>query len=601
MSTPTAVDPSDTNLIHLLHELWGSLSRRRHLQLVVLLLVMLASSAAEVVSLAAVLPFLAVLANPDELWNQPVVHHWALKLEITSPEALLLPITITFVMAALAAGAIRLLNLWLNGMLAAAIGSDLSCDTYQRTLYQPYEVHLARNSSELITSISTDVNRVIYQMLTPLLLLLSSALIAVSLITTLLVIDASLALGVGLIIGIVYIFAVGVSRGPLKELGQRQVVLNRDLIQALQEGLGAIREVLLNGHQNYYGSIYRQADRLLRRAGAEEIFLSSYPRLILEPVGMALIAVAGYLLVHEQGVGRALPLLGALALGAQRLLPIIQKVYEGWALSRASKESLANVLQLIRQPLPKENDNWRPNQFAFQRFLVMEGVRYQYGDNQPEVLQGLNLVIHKGERIGLVGTTGSGKSTAMDLIMGLLKPTAGRILIDGNDIHELDELNRLKAWRSTIAHVPQSIYLADSSFAENIALGLPRDDINLRRVRRAAEKAQIGRFIESTPQGYDSFVGERGIRLSGGQRQRIAIARALYKQAQVMVFDEATSALDTDTEEAVMNSIDGLSRELTIMIIAHRVSTLSRCDRVIRLEKGKIVGEVNQATASDVE
>jgi len=585
---PSATPVPAPSLFQLLRQLWDYLSRRRRVQLGILLLVMLASSAAEVFSLAAVLPFLAVLANPEGLWNLPLVQQWAPWLGITSADALLLPITIAFALAALAAGAIRLLNLWLNGRIAAAIGSDLSCEAYRRTLYQPYCVHLARNSSELIASISTDVGRVIYQLLNPLLLLLGSALIAVSLIATLLVIDSALVLWVGLVVGLVYVLSMAASRRPLQQLGQLQVVLNRRLIQALQEGLGAIRDVLLDGNQNLYGAIYRQADRPLRRAEADAMFLSAFPRLVLEPVGMALIAGAAYVLVREQGVAKALPLLGALAFGVQRLLPLAQKVYEGWAQSRLAKESLTTVLQLIRQPIPAHSELSSPDQFPFQRALVLERVQFRYGPDLDEVLQGLSLVIHKGERIGLVGSTGSGKSTTLDLMMGLLQPTAGRILVDGSCLHDPNYPQRLVAWRATIAHVPQTIYLSDSSIAENIAFGVPRSQIDPQRVRRAAQQAQIDEFIEKSPDGYASFVGERGIRLSGGQRQRIGIARALYKQAQVLVFDEATSALDTDTEQAVMQAIEGLSRDLTIVMIAHRLSTVARCDRIIRLEKGLV-------------
>ena len=589
MPAPPATNAAhDPSLRQLLRQLWAYLSRRRRLQLGVLLLVMLASSAAEVLSLAAVLPFLAVLANPEGLWNQPLVQQWALRLGIASAEALLLPITIAFAVAALAAGAIRLLNLWLNGRLAAAIGSDLSCEAYRRTLYQPYAVHLARNSSELIASISGDVGRVISSVLNPLLLLLSSGLIAISLVLALLVIDWTIAVGAGLVVGLVYVAAMVASRRPLQVMGQRQVLLNRQLIQALQEGLGAIRDVLLDGTHAFYADTYRRADQPLRRSVADASFLSTYPRLVMEPVGMALIAVMGFVVVRQQGVARALPLLGALALGSQRLLPVVQKVYEGWAQTRNAKGSLEKVLNMLSQSVPCGLSQRRAKPLALMQGLRFQGVHFAYGPELPEVLKGIDLDIGRGERIGIIGSTGSGKSTSLDLLMGLLLPTAGRILLDGEDLHDPQHPERLSSWYSTIAHVPQSIFLADSTIAENIAFGLPYDQMDMRRVRLAAEQAQIAGFIESSSAGYNSFVGERGIRLSGGQRQRIGIARALYKQAQVLVFDEATSALDSDTEVAVMQAIEGLSRTLTVMIIAHRLSTVERCDRVVVLSQGVI-------------
>jgi ATP-binding cassette, subfamily B, bacterial PglK len=228
---------------------------------------------------------------------------------------------------------------------------------------------------------------------------------------------------------------------------------------------------------------------------------------------------------------------------------------------------------------------------ALREGIRLEGVHFRYGPEQPEVLRGLEVEIRRGERIGLIGSTGSGKSTTVDLLMGLLAPSAGRVLVDGMDLHNPAHSERLAAWRAAIAHVPQSIYLADSSIAENIAFGVPRDQIDLARVQQAAEQAQIASFIEASPEGYGSFVGERGIRLSGGQRQRIGIARALYKQAQVLVLDEATSALDTATEQALMEAVNALSEELTVVMIAHRLSTVQQCDRVIRLERGRVAAD----------
>jgi ATP-binding cassette subfamily B protein len=262
-----------------------------------------------------------------------------------------------------------------------------------------------------------------------------------------------------------------------------------------------------------------------------------------------------------------------------------QKVYEGWAQSRSAKDSLANVLALLAQPLPAEALLPPPQPMVVRQSIRLQGVRFRYGPELPEVLLGLDLEIRRGERIGLIGSTGSGKSTLVDLLMGLLEPTGGRILVDGADLHDLQNPGRLAAWRSAIAHVPQS------SIAENIAFGVPRDQIDLSRVRQAAEQAQIAGFIESSPKGYGAFVGERGIRLSGGQRQRIGIARALYKQAQVIVLDEATAALDNATEHAVMEAVEGLSRALTIVMIAHRLTTVAHCDRVIRLQQGCIAAE----------
>jgi ATP-binding cassette subfamily B protein len=283
-----------------------------------------------------------------------------------------------------------------------------------------------------------------------------------------------------------------------------------------------------------------------------------------------------------------LPVLGALALGAQRLLPLLQQLYANWAQLNAFQASLADALDLLDQPLPDDVFRKRSVEpLEFTDAIRFDGVRFRYNIDGPWVLDNFNLTIPKGARIGFVGSTGSGKSTALDLLMGLLEPTQGQMLVDGQPIIG----DRRRAWQQTIAHVPQSIYLSDSTLAENIAFGVPRDAIDHNRVRNAARLAQIADFIEGRPEAYGAFVGERGIRLSGGQRQRIGIARALYKQASVLVFDEATSALDNATEEAVIDAIENLNRDLTILLIAHRLTTVQRCDTIVELGQGRMVAQ----------
>jgi ABC-type bacteriocin/lantibiotic exporter with double-glycine peptidase domain len=570
----------------LLRGIWGHLSRRRRLQLGVLLLVMLASGLAELVSLGAVLPFLAVLSDPERLWQQPLIQALAARVGFTAASDLLLPATLAFAAAVVLAALIRLANLWLNGRLAAAVGSDLSCEAYRRTLYQPYGVHVQRNSAAVITGTTTQIARTVLA-LTSLLQLITAEVVALGLLTGLLLIDWAVALGAAALFGSVYGLLAITARKELRRNSQRIAAAAKQQIKALQEGLGAIRDVLLDGNQRTYVEIYRQADRPQRQLQAKNQFLGAFPRYAVEALGLVAIALLGGLLVLQQGAGAAvIPLLGALALGAQRLLPALQQVYGSWSSLKGFNADLAGVLAMLNQPLPPQVTVAEP--LPLRQAIRLESVHFRYGPDQPEVLRGLDLEIRRGERIGLIGSTGSGKSTTVDLLMGLLEPSQGRILVDGADLHDPAHPERLAAWRATIAHVPQSIFLADSSIAENIAFGIPKEQIDLERVRQAAEQAQIASFIESGTDGYDTFVGERGVRLSGGQRQRIGIARALYKQATVIVLDEATSALDMATEEAVMAELEGLSRELTVVMIAHRLSTVQRCDRVIRLAKGCI-------------
>jgi ATP-binding cassette subfamily B protein len=280
-------------------------------------------------------------------------------------------------------------------------------------------------------------------------------------------------------------------------------------------------------------------------------------------------------------------MLGALALGAQRLLPAMQQSHGAWASIAGHHASLADAIDLLDQPVSIELLEPPPEPLRLRDAIHFDSVYFRYASDGPWILEDLNLTIRRGARVGFVGTTGSGKSTALDLLMGLLTPTEGVVLVDGEPLRG----DRIRAWQRTIAHVPQSIYLADATLAENIAFGLPREAIDLQRVKHAARQAQIADFIESRKEAYDALVGERGIRLSGGQRQRVGIARALYRQASVLVFDEATSALDTATEESVMDAIERLTTDLTILLIAHRLTTVRRCDTVVELEHGRIVAQ----------
>jgi len=549
---------------------------------------MLISAFAEVVSLGAVLPFLGILVAPDRVFGHPIVADVALAWGITSADQLVLPLTVAFAAAALIAGAIRILLLWVSTRLAYATGADLSIEVYRRTLYQPYRVHVARNSSEVISGITNKINGVTFGVLLQLLILVSSTVLLVAIMLALIAIDPMVASVAAVGFGASYALITWMSRRRLHRNSQRIAFEQTQVVKALQEGLGGIRDMLLDGTQPVYCDIYRQADHPLRRAQGNNVFIGGSPRYVMEALGMVLIAALAYALSRQVGgIATALPVLGALALGAQRLLPALQQIYSAWASIAGNHASLADTIALLDQPLPAELLQPAPAPLPFQDAIRFDAVRFRYTGDGPWVLDGLNLTIPKGARVGFVGSTGSGKSTTLDLLMGLLTPTEGELLVDGQPISG----NRLRAWQRSIAHVPQSIYLADTTLAENIAFGVPPDTIDLGRVQRAARQAQIADFIESSPEGYQAYVGERGIRLSGGQRQRIGIARALYKQASVLVFDEATSALDNATEQSVMDAIEGLSSDLTILLIAHRLTTVRRCDTIVELEHGQVVAQ----------
>jgi ABC-type multidrug transport system fused ATPase/permease subunit len=576
------------SLPDLLLRLWCHLSVCRRRQFLLLMGLMLVSALAEVVSLGLVLPFLGILAAPELVFRHPIVRDLAMEWGIYSAYELRLPLTFLFAAAAITAGSIRILLLWSSTRIAFASGADLGIEVYRRTLYQPYQIHVARNSSEVISGITNKVNGVVFGVLSPLLTLAGSAVLIVAIMLALIAIDPIVASMAVAGFGAGYALITWISRRRLHLNSQRIAHEQTQVVKALQEGLGGIRDVLLDGTQPIYGDIYRQADYALRRAQSNNIFIGGSPRYIMEALGMVLIAAFAYSLSQQAGgIATALPVLGALAIGAQRLLPALQQSYSAWSSIAGNHASLTDTVALLDQPLPAEIQQPAPAPLIFHNTIRFDAVSFRYTDNGPLVLNGLNLTIPRGARVGFVGSTGSGKSTTLDLLMGLLVPTEGELLVDGQPIIG----NRLRAWQRSIAHVPQTIYLADATLAENIAFGVSPSNIDLVRVQQAARKAQIANFIESSSDGYKGYVGERGIRLSGGQRQRIGIARALYKQASVLVFDEATSALDNATEQSVMDAIDGLSSDLTILLIAHRLSTVRRCDIIVNLEHGQVVAQ----------
>lgn len=575
------------SLPELLLLLWGKLSRQRKVQFWLVFILTLVSAVAEVISLGAVVPFLGVMVAPEKFFSNPFVYELAHLLGITSPDALLLPFAIAFAGAAVIAASIRMLLLWANTRLAFLTGSDISIEIYRRTLYQPFRVHLERNSSEVSASLNYKVGYTV-GILLQLLTLVSAVVQLIAVMMALLALNPTVATIAAVGFGSSYALISWMYKKKLAVNAERISKESTQVIKAVQEGLGGIRDVLLDGNQQFYCDIYRRADYPLRLAMGNNIFMAGSPRFAMEAIGMALIVGLAYSLsLQSGGIASALPLLGALALGAQRLLPALQQCYSAWAGIAGSRDALSDTLNFLEQPLPDCLISQELRPLVFKDKISFEGVFFQYSSNSGLIIDNLSLDIPRRARIGIVGGTGSGKSTVLDLLMGLIEPTQGAIRVDGTSIAG----QNCRAWQQVIAHVPQTIYLADTTLAENIAFGVPREDIDMQRVVEAARQAKIAEFIESRPDGYNTFAGERGVRLSGGQRQRIGIARALYKQASVLIFDEATSALDNATEQEVMSAIEDLDRDLTVVIVAHRLTTIKYCDIILELSNGKLVAQ----------
>lgn len=573
------------NILELLMRLWNHVEKKRQKQFILVFLLMVITSFAEIISISAVFPFLGVLTAPNKIFNINEIQGVLGKFNITSPEEMLLPISIGFGAAALIAGILRILLLLVSTRLSFSVGAELGASIYKRTLYQPYETHCNRNSSEVISAVSNKTNGVIYSIIFPCLTILSNCILLVATISLLVSVNPKITLIIFGGFGLIYILIIQVNRKVLKRNSLNIAKETTLVIKALQEGLGCVRELIIDGAQKTYCKVYEEADNSLRKSQASQLFIGQSPRYAVETLGICLITTVAYFLTEEEGgIAIALPLLGALAMGAQRILPVLQSAYGSWINIYGQQNILKDVVTLLEQKIPEYTKQELNKKHIFEKEIELLNINFKYMSNSENSLNNIELKIKKGARIGFVGATGSGKTTLLDIIMSLLKPTEGNLLVDGKIINYENQ----QEWRNNIAHVPQTLFLIDGTVAENIAFGLEEKDIDYERVIEVAKQAHLAETIENWPLKYKTLVGERGVRMSGGQRQRIGIARALYKKVGVIVLDEATSALDNETENNIMKEIEKLDSKITILIIAHRITTLKHTDNIVVLEKGKI-------------
>jgi len=538
----------------------------------------------ELATIGAVFPFLAVVAPAASQGPAAGAAQFVTRIADDvglSPFALA---TGSLIIIAVVSAVFRLLLSWVTYKLVFATAHDLGVKLYERMLHQPYAYHVMRNTSHTVAGLEK-VQHVLAYVLLPLMLSLTAAGVAVFVIAALIMLEPRIAIGASLLFAIIYTVVSLVTK---RRLAANSAVIAESLrarVQTVQEGLGGIRDVILDKSQPIFVAKFNAIEAKFRRTQAVNYFVSSSPRFVVEASSIILIALlAFYVSGRPGGIVAALPMLGAMAVGAQRLLPLIQQVYSGWSQISGSRAIVSDVVELMKTPLPEVTDSPLPEKSRFRKAIEFKDVSFRYPSGDGPVLRNISLAIPKGSRTGVVGKSGSGKSTLVDLLMGLLDPMDGELRVDGR---VLDGGSKI-GWQLQVAHVPQAIYLSDSSIGSNIAFGRKESEIDMARVRQAARDADLDTFIMALPRGYDTEVGERGVRLSGGQRQRLGIARALYKRATVLVLDEATSALDDETEASVMQAIGGLSKDITIIVIAHRVSTLRACDRIVEMADGRI-------------
>lgn len=581
----------NSSLFSVYKKIWRHIPKTRRIQLLALILLMLLTSIFEIVSIGSVIPFIGILTSPEKLIGIDFLYRvipidWH-SLDRSSTQLL---ITIFFSLAVFTAGLLRIFLVFCQIRISHYLGVEFGVKVFSSILFLDYQEHTKTHTSEMILAVSKAQELIPY-LLQPSLVIISSSMIALSIFFTLLYVNYFVTLVTVIAFVTIYFLLI---QGFRKSLIINSENSSRERVKSLKvitEGLGGIRDIILDRSHNYFIKIFQESSFKVQTSNSIMQILSSTPRFILETFGMIIIAFLAFMFVNDgTNLIDVIPVFGVLALGAQKLLPLLQQIYAAFASILGNKSSVAEAVNRFDGALAPDDDTpsscMKTNHktIPFLHNIEMRDIGFRFSKTTPWVLSKFNLFIKKGARIGIIGETGCGKSTALDILMALLKPEEGALLVDGLPITEENQ----QAWQAMISHVPQSIFLSDASVRENIAFGVNQVEIDDQRVIRCAQIAKISETIEHMEKGYLTEIGERGVRLSGGQRQRLGIARALYKKSSVIVFDEATSALDSATEQKVMDSIYATDENVTIIMVAHRLSTLDSCDFIYKVHNGNI-------------
>ena len=573
---------------------WSLLDRREQRNAWIVFIIIIFAALSSALMVGSVIPFLTVLGDPNQIEDIPFLS-WAYEAGgFQSDYRFVIALGLASLSVIVASTGLQLLRVWVVANYTHMRASSLSCKLLTHYLSQPYEFFLKQHSAEQNSKILTETSQIVRYVYQPAFEVISSLLTAVAIIFLLVLVDPMIALVAFSTIGGTYGTLYAINRRALSNLGLVRAKANTARFLLANEALGGTKEIKLAGIEHSYLDLFSAASNRFARTVAQANVIGSVPSFAIQAVGFGGIILITILFFDEsslssgEALGDLLPMLGALAFAGQRLLPELQKVYMGLTDLQYGGAAVEQVYIDLSSPVQKQLDPQLAVALPVNHCIELENVNYYYPLSQEAGLQSISLKIETGNKIGIVGGTGAGKSTLIDVILGLLSPTEGSLVVDGVVISQ----SNIRAWQRTFGYVPQDIFLSDGTIAQNIALGVPKSEIDYSRISQVARAAHIDSFIiNKLPEAYESRVGERGIRLSGGQRQRIGIARALYHNAQVIVFDEATSALDNLTELEVMKAIDSLPGDKTVFMVAHRLSTVRACDRILVMQDGKVVGD----------
>ncbi|MGI9043362.1 MAG: ABC transporter ATP-binding protein [Gemmatimonadaceae bacterium] len=567
-------------------KIWSLLTPPERKGAAALLGLMIIGMALETLGVGLVIPALALLTGDYSGQSYPALQRLVRSLGNPAPSTLIIGGMLTLVGVYAVKAAFLAFLAWRQMRFAFGVQIELSQRMFTIYLRQPYAFHLQRNSAQLIRNVTTEVSIFTASGILPCTVLLTESLVLAGLVGLLLVIEPIGAAIVVTVLGTAGWTFQRVTRERIARWGKARQYHEGLRLQHLQQGLGATKDVKLLGRESDFLEQFRSHNAKSGRIAQRKSTLQQLPRLWLELIaisGLAILVIS--MVVQGRPLNAVLPTLGVFAAAAFRIIPSINKCLGAMQSLRFSRPVIDVLHSELKLALP-ENAARSGLIAPFQKYLALNHVSYTYPGSPSPAVRDVSLTVKRGELVGFIGASGAGKSTLVDVLLGLLTPDSGEVLVDGEDIRL-----RLRDWQDQIGYVPQSIFLTDDTLRRNIAFGLSDAQIDDDAVTRAIEAAQLGEFIRHLPAGHKTVVGERGVRLSGGQRQRIGIARALYHNPGVLVLDEATSALDNDTEGDVMEAVAALRGSKTILIVAHRLSTVERCDRLFRLENGRLADE----------
>ncbi|KGA94322.1 ABC transporter ATP-binding protein [Leptospirillum ferriphilum] len=573
-----------------LRQAYAILSSSHRRGLLALAVLMLLSAILEMAGIASIMPFMSMVADPGIVnhnhWLSITYHRFGFE----SPRSFMIFLGCIVLGVLFLSNLIAALTVWSILRFSFTAGRDLAQKMFSVYLNHSYVFFLNRNSSELVQNTLFEMGRTVNNVLIPLLTILARSTIALSILVLLFSVNPSLALVAGTILGGAYGLVYFGVRKTLARSGQEISRENARRTQVAYETFGGIKDIKILGREKTFFNLFQKPVERYALLQAQTQMISLLPRYALETMAFGgIIGIVLYLLSTGENLSTTLPLISLYALAGYRLMPALQQIFANWSTVRFNISAVERIARDI-ETLPEKSQNPivpppATRRLSVQNAIELDRVTFHYPGREEAVLDKLSLVIPARTSIGLVGSTGSGKTTTLDILLGLLEPTEGSIKIDGQPVNRTN----VREWQATIGYVPQQIMLLDDTVLKNIAFGIPEHEIDRDKVVQAATLAHLHDFVTTDlPEGYDTPIGERGVRLSGGQRQRIGIARALYHEPSVLVLDEATSALDNITENVIMEALNTLSRDKTVIMVAHRLTTVRECDTIVVLDRGRV-------------